>query len=62
MLLRRIARPLLAGIFISGGIAALRDPKGHEQMAHPVLDKVIELAPTEQEISPQTLVKFDAGL
>jgi hypothetical protein len=30
MLLRRIARPLIAGIFIQGGIAALRDPAGHE--------------------------------
>ncbi|HEY2203920.1 MAG TPA: DoxX family protein [Pseudonocardia sp.] len=62
MLLRRIARPLLAGIFITGGIAALRDPKGHEQAARPVLDKVTELAPTGQPLSPLTMIRIDAGV
>ena len=33
MIVRRLARPLLSTIFISGGIAALRYPSGHKPMA-----------------------------
>ena len=62
MLLRRIARPLLAGIFISGGIAQLRDAEAHAKAASPVLDKVAELAPTAQSPSNVTLVRADAGV
>ena len=62
MLLRRIARPLLAGVFISGGIAQLRDAEGHAKAASPVLDKVAELAPTAQPPSNVTLVRADAGI
>ena len=40
MLLRRVARPMLAAIFIQGGIAALKSPEGHAQAAKPVLDAV----------------------
>ena len=40
MLLRRVARPALAAIFIQGGIAALKSPQGHVQAAKPVLDAV----------------------
>src|SRR4051795_12031299 len=40
MLLRRVARPMLAAIFIQGGIAALRYPQSHVQAAKPVLDAV----------------------
>ncbi len=68
-LLRRIARPLLAGIFIHGGIAALRDPKGYADVAAPVLDKaapmldkVTQVAPLEQPPSNVTLVQIDAGV
>jgi uncharacterized membrane protein YphA (DoxX/SURF4 family) len=67
MLLRRVARPLLAGIFIQGGIAALRDPKTHADMAAPVLDraapvldKVTEAAPIDHRPPNETLVKVDA--
>ena len=62
MLLRRIARPLLAGIFISGGIAQLRDAEAHAKAASPVLDKVAELAPAAQSPSNVTLVRADAGV
>ena len=41
MLLRRVARPMLAAIFIQGGIAALKSPQGHVQAVKPVLDAVI---------------------
>ena len=74
MLLRRIARPLLAGIFISGGIAALRDPKSHAELVGPVLeptvdkvadkvpDSVSDRVPVESSPSTITLVKVDAGV
>ena len=42
MIVRRLARPLLSAIFISGGIAALRHPEGHKPLAErakPFLDK-----------------------
>jgi uncharacterized membrane protein YphA (DoxX/SURF4 family) len=62
MLLRRIARPLLAGIFISGGIAALRDPEGHAKLAAETLDKVTGLAPVDEVPSNVTLVRVDAAV
>lgn len=62
MLLRRIARPLLAGIFISGGINQLRDPEGHAKAAHPVLDRVAEVVPLQAQPSNITLVRLDAGV
>jgi len=62
MLLRGIARPLLAGVFISGGIAELRDPEGHAKAVHPVVDRVAELVPMEEPPSNVTLVRVDAGV
>src|SRR5882724_2774924 len=62
MLLRRVARPLLAGIFITGGISQLRDPEGHAKAAHPVLDQVAGLVPVQQPPSNLTLVRVDAGV
>lgn len=40
MIVRRIARPMLAGIFIWGGINALRYPSAHASTAEPVTKKV----------------------
>lgn len=66
MLLRRIARPLLAGIFIYGAIGELRDLKSHAQLAGPVLDPVWETVvnrtPIERAPSATTMVKLDAGI
>lgn len=62
MLLRRVARPLLAGIFIQAGIAALRDPKGHADMAAPIVDRVSEVAPIGEPPSTITMVRIDAGV
>lgn len=64
MILRRIARPMLAAVFVSGGIDVLRNPKPRIQAAEPVLDKAInqvkdrlpEGVPTDTE----TLVKLNA--
>jgi uncharacterized membrane protein YphA (DoxX/SURF4 family) len=62
MLLRRIARPLLAGIFVYGGVAALRDPEAHAKAAQPVLDQVADRMPVEDLPSSLTLVRLDAGI
>ncbi len=39
-LVRRLARPMLSTMFISGGVNALRGPDDHVQMAEPELDKL----------------------
>lgn len=62
MLLRRLARPLLAGVFISGGIHALRDPNGHEKLARPMLDQITRAIPEENRPSHVDLVRLDAGV
>lgn len=62
MLLRRVARPLLGGIFISGGIHALRDPHGHEKAARPVLDQLTKAIPEDKRPSNVDLVRLDAGI
>lgn len=67
MLLRRIARPMLAALFINGGIQALRHPEGHAQAAKPVLDavspavdKAIERGALQQRPDDELLIKIDA--
>ncbi|EOM78510.1 DoxX family protein [Rhodococcus rhodnii] len=66
MLVRRIARPLLGSIFISSGIATLRDAQGPATVAGPWIDKttgalpdsVTDSVPTDAE----TLVKVNAAV
>ena len=55
---RRIARPLLAASFVSGGIEALRNPGPPVQMAQDVAPKVAEPLPLPNE--PDQLVKINA--
>ncbi|MGV9864266.1 DoxX family protein [Rhodococcus koreensis] len=66
MLVRRIARPLLSAIFISGGIDALRNPAQKAQAAAPLIDKSTEALPgsVTQKIpsDPETLVKINAAV
>ncbi|MFF5985750.1 DoxX family protein [Prauserella flavalba] len=66
MILRRVARPLLASIFISGGINALRDPEGHAQAAKPLVDQTVapkaESLPDQVPTDPVSLVKVDAAV
>lgn len=52
MVLRRLARPLLASIFVFGGIAALRQTEGHAEVVRPLLP---EAAP----VDAVTLVRVD---
>src|SRR2546423_15631024 len=60
MLTRRIARPLMAGIFIAGGIDVLRNPGPRAQRAEPVTDKLAETLPLPDDT--ETLVKLNAGV
>jgi putative oxidoreductase len=60
-LVRRIARPLLSSIFISGGIAGLKAPEAHAPVAEDVAPKVAEKLPYLPEDTAQ-LVKINAGV
>lgn len=66
MIVRRIARPLLATIFITGGINALRHSKAHAEMATPLLDKTVgknsDKLPESVPTDPETLVRVDAAV
>jgi len=62
MLVRRIARPLLASIFVSGGINALRTPEGHASAASPVAEKTARALPFNLPTDPAQLVKIDAAV
>ena len=61
--LRRVARPLLAGIFISGGVDALRNPASKttpaaEDIASSLADNIPALAGKD----PETLVRINGGV
>jgi uncharacterized membrane protein YphA (DoxX/SURF4 family) len=64
MILRRMARPLLASIFVSGGVTALRQREQHVSMAKPFLDRTVGKAadalPDEVPTEPETIVTIDA--
>lgn len=66
MIMRRVARPLLAAIFVSSGIEALRDPKPHIRAAEPVLDgtvgKVEDKLPDQIPTDTESLVRLDAAV
>ncbi|HEU5470365.1 MAG TPA: DoxX family protein [Actinophytocola sp.] len=64
MILRRVARPLLATIFVWGGVNALRHLEGHIQTAKPFLDETVakntDRLPDSVPTEPRTLVQLDA--
>ncbi len=62
MLLRRVARPLLAAIFVSGGINELRDPGGHAEAVRPFLDLAKGSLPTDFDADNPTLVQVDGAV
>jgi uncharacterized membrane protein YphA (DoxX/SURF4 family) len=66
MLVRRIARPLLASSFIYGGIDTLRNPQSRVPGARPVVEKVTEQAdkqlPVQVPRDVEQWVKIDAGV
>src|SRR5690242_12340919 len=64
MLLRRLARPMLAAIFVFGGVNELRQARAHAEAAKPLLDDVAKQAedtlPEGTPADPETLVRVDA--
>lgn len=59
-LVRRIARPLLAASFISGGIDTLRNPGPRVPRAEKVVSPLVEAVP--QLKNTEQVVKLDAGI
>ncbi|TYP87174.1 DoxX family protein [Blastococcus xanthinilyticus] len=66
MLVRRIARPLLAAPFIYGGISTLRKPQDRVPGATPVVEKLAETAdkqlPVQVPRDVEQWVKADAAI
>lgn len=61
MILRRIARPMLAAAFVSGGIDTLRNPKPRVDTAAPVLEKASEQADAELLVKVNAVAQVAAG-
>ncbi|SDC39706.1 DoxX protein [Geodermatophilus telluris] len=66
MLVRRIARPLLAASFVYGGIDTLRNPQTRVPGAQPVVDQITRAAdqqlPVQVPRDVEQWVKIDAGI
>jgi uncharacterized membrane protein YphA (DoxX/SURF4 family) len=66
MLVRRIARPLLAAPFVYGGISTLRKPQDRVPGARPVVEKIAETAdkqlPVQVPRDVEQWVKVDAAV
>lgn len=66
MLVRRIARPLLAAPFVYGGISTLRKPQDRVPGARPIVEKVAETAdkqlPVQVPKDVEQYVKANAAL
>ncbi len=66
MLVRRIARPLLASSFVYGGIDTLRNPQSRVPGAAPVVDQIATAAdqqlPVQVPRDVEQWVKVDAGV
>ena len=66
MLVRRIARPLLASSFVYGGIDTLRNPQSRVPGAAPVVDQIAakadEQLPVQVPRDVEQWVKLDAGV
>ena len=52
MLIRRLARPMLAAIFIKGGVDTLLNPEPRVQKATPLLEKAAPNLPDQVRPSP----------
>ena len=66
MLVRRIARPLLAAPFVYGGISTLRKPQDRVPGARPVVEKITATAdkqlPVQLPTDVEQYVKLNAGV
>lgn len=66
MLIRRIARPMLAAVFVAGGVDTLRNPQPRVEAAKPLVAKGAEALPDDVTSSvptdPDTLVRVNAAV
>lgn len=62
MIVRRLARPMLAAIFIKGGVDTLLNPEPRVQKATPLLEKAAPSLPEQVPSEPHQLVQLDAGV
>lgn len=62
MLFRRIARPLLAAVFIAGGVDALLNPKPKAEAAKPLLDQAQRRWPTAPSVDPLMVARADGAV
>lgn len=66
MLVRRIARPLLASSFVYGGIDTLRNPQSRVPGARPIVEQITKAAdeqlPVQVPRDVEQWVKIDAGV
>ncbi|MGY1703957.1 DoxX family protein [Geodermatophilus sp. SYSU D00697] len=66
MLVRRIARPMLASSFVYGGVDTFRNPQSRVPGAQPVVDTITEQAdkqlPVQVPRDVEQWVKIDAGV
>ncbi|MGH3777829.1 MAG: DoxX family membrane protein [Pseudonocardiaceae bacterium] len=62
MLLRRIARPLLAAVSVASGVETLINPKPKIEAAAPLLAKGQGMLPTNQPVNPGLIVQAGAAV
>ena len=66
MLVRRIARPMLAAPFVVLGFEALREPGKRPEIAQPVVEKITEVVdrtlPVQVPKDPELWVRVNAGV
>lgn len=61
-LLRTVARPMLASMFVYGGVNALRNASAMAPKAQPVADLITKAAPDAPKISPANLVRANGAI
>ena len=62
MILRRIARPLLASVFVTAGVDVLRNPEPRVEMASDVAPKIAGAIPPLANQSTESLVRLNAAV
>ncbi|HEX3813149.1 MAG TPA: DoxX family protein [Mycobacteriales bacterium] len=60
--LRRIARPLLASMYVVGGVNTLRNSAQHAKVAEPVVSRIADVLPERVPSDVVTLVRIDAAV
>jgi putative oxidoreductase len=58
---RTLARPMLAGVFIAGGMDVLANPEPRAKLAKPVVDRVAAMVPFAPS-DPKTAVALNAAI